>query len=181
MGGFKEITGMYRYFAHELCSNPDFKPFKVSRINTSAQSGITSDVASKEFLANTEQPIDYNGYRDSTSQLLLADPTIPYLFYDKDIPPALQGMIKTDTEDYFKSLFVTKSPLKENIPLQQSVYLLLSHHQELLSLLKEIAGDRKEELVRLIEVNRHYIEVLNQGRIDFEALKEGAYLKATIN
>ncbi|WP_133130426.1 ankyrin repeat domain-containing protein [Legionella yabuuchiae] len=179
----EEIAEMYRYLAHELCNNPDFKHFKVNRINTGSHSGITRNIASKEFPATIEQPVDYKGYRDSMSQLLLADATIPYLFYGQTTSAAFQERIKQETQHYFKVLFETDAPLMDNEPLKKIVYCLLHNNQSevLLAQLKEVSGVRQTELEQLVEVNHRYIEALNQNRIDFTALQQGAYSNAINN
>gem|GEM_PF-2551097 len=174
-----QIVDMFRYFADELCRNPKFKRYQVSHINTGSQSGITDEISCNDFSTSTEHAKDYTGYSDSKYQLLLADRAMPYLFYNESQSPTLQKKIQQDTQHFFKAIFDRESPLQDNEPLKQAVaFILHAKRDELLALLESVAGARQEELGYLTEVNRHYLEALNQNRIDFAAFEQGAYLNA---
>ena len=177
------INDMYRYFGHQLCTRQDLQEkYKVSRINTGSASGISHEVGSQAFPITPEQPKDYNGYRDSQSQLLLADPDIPYLFFGVS-NAALGKIITADTEKFFKTLFDSQGPLTENDRLKKTVYEILSceNNGMLLASLKNSSSNRQEELEKLITANVDYLESLNIGEVNIELLKQGANINAINN
>ncbi|VEH36229.1 ankyrin repeat domain-containing protein [Legionella sainthelensi] len=169
-----QVVDMFRLLGHTLCQK-----HHITQVNTGAQSGITRQVACKDYPAVKEQFQDYAGYCDSKSQLPLACATMPYLFYGKVASSQLQAMIAEETKRFFQELFSTQEALQNTEALQQVLAFVLStRNDELLQLLGEYASHHQEAFDALLATNRDYLHQLDQGIIDFDALEQGAAIHA---
>ncbi|WP_133134289.1 ankyrin repeat domain-containing protein [Legionella santicrucis] len=168
------VADMFRLLGHTLCQE-----HHIPQVNTGAQSGITRQVACKDYPAHKEHLQNYAGYCDSKSQLPLAGATMPYLFYGKVASSQLQARIAEETKRFFQELFSTQEALHNNEVLQQVIAFVLStKNDELLQLLGEYASHHKEAFDALLATNRHYLHQLDQGVIAFDALEHGAAINA---
>ncbi|CDZ77501.1 Phosphocholine transferase AnkX [Legionella massiliensis] len=176
----KEIAvDMYRALAITLCSGA----YPLTQVNTGTQSGISREVALRDYPTIKIESPDYYGYSDSKSQFYLADQSLPYLFFNKCKSEALNALIRTNSEQFFTALFRQEGLLKDNEDLKKAIAFALYFQKEngaaLLELLMEKAGTaHKDELERLIQVNRGWMAALDEGRIDFALLGEGAHINA---
>ncbi|WP_133134259.1 ankyrin repeat domain-containing protein [Legionella santicrucis] len=166
------VADMFRLLGHTLC-----REHHITQVNTGAQSGITHQVARKDYPALKEHFLDYTGYCDSKSQLPFASATLPYLFYGKVASSQLQARIAEETKRFFQELFNTQEVLHNNEALQQVIAFALStKNDELLQLLGEYAANHQEAFDALLATNRHYLHQLDQGVIAFDALEHGAFI-----
>lgn len=175
-----QVSDFYRDLSMTLCEDHG-----ISRVNTGAQSGITTEVALDDYPTTKMHTKDYSGYNDSTSQLLIADTKMPYIFLGKVDSGSLQLKIARKTHEYFKGLFLSNTDLKSSEALQKVItYLIYSkqdhEHDQPYDMLLDAAGNRAEELIQLIEINRNYINHLNDTNLDlaFALLDQGAYINA---
>ncbi|WP_133134401.1 ankyrin repeat domain-containing protein, partial [Legionella santicrucis] len=168
------VADMFRLLGHTLCQE-----HHIPQVNTGAQSGITRQVAHKDYPALKEHLQNYAGYCDSKSQLPLAGTTMPYLFYGKVASSQLQARIAEETKRFFQELFNTQEVLHNNEALQQVLAFALStKNHELLQLLGEYAANHQEAFDALLATNRYYLQQLDQGIIAFDVLEQGASINA---
>ncbi|KTD55854.1 Ankyrin repeats (3 copies) [Legionella santicrucis] len=168
------VADMFRFLGHTLCQE-----HHIPQVNTGAQSGITRQVACKDYPAIKEHLQNYAGYCDSKSQLPLAGASMPYLFYGKVASSQLQARIAEETERFFQELFSTQEALQNNEALQQVIAFALSTKNDaLLQLLGEYAANHQEAFDALLATNRYYLQQLDQGIIAFDALEQGASINA---
>ncbi|KTD57030.1 Ankyrin repeat protein [Legionella santicrucis] len=168
------VADMFRLLGHTLCQE-----HHIPQVNTGAQSGITRQVACKDYPAHKEHLQNYAGYCDSKSQLPLAGATMPYLFYGKVASSQLQARIAEETKRFFQELFSTQEALHNNEVLQQVIAFVLStKNDELLQLLGEYAANHQEAFNVLLATNQYYLQQLDQGIIAFDALEQGASINA---
>ena len=173
------ITDMYRYASHTLCHHPQPGQRPITHINTGARSGVSEEVSLKDYPAPHEHFRDYVGYTDAKSQRMLANSSMPYLFYGQVKSIAFQEIIKKQSEDFFNVIFQNAGFLKDSEPLKRAIaFALHSNNNKLIALLETSAGEHLEELRSLININLGYIENLSNYIIDFDALSKGAYLNA---
>ncbi|CDZ77245.1 ankyrin repeat protein [Legionella massiliensis] len=175
-----QVSDFYRYLSITLCENHGIR-----QINTGAQSGITTQIALQDYPTIKLNAIDYIGYSDSISQLLIADASMPYIFLGRVDSGTLQHKITTKTHEYFKGLFSSNTDLKSNVELQKAIsYLIFSTQDQesspLYQLLVDAAGNRTEELIQLIQINRKYVDHLNNNELNlaFALLDQGAYINS---
>jgi ankyrin repeat protein len=175
-----QVSDFYRSLGMTLCENPNIR-----LVNAGAQSGITTKVALKDYPTTKLHTIDYTGYSDSKSQLLLADASMPYAFWGKVESVPLQTRIANNTNHYFKYLFSLDTDINLNEELKKTITYLIYSQQDkednpLYQLLLDASGERAEELGRLIGVNRSYIDHLDNNNLDsaYALLDQGAYLNA---
>ncbi|KTD53804.1 ankyrin repeat domain-containing protein [Legionella santicrucis] len=167
------VADMFRLLGHTLCQE-----HHIPQVNTGAQSGISRQVACKDYPAIKERLQDYTGYCDSKSQLPLAGASMPYLFYGKVASSQLQARIAEETKRFFQELFSTQESLHNNEALQQVLAFTLStKNLALLQLLAQYASNHNEAFDALL-ANRYYLDQLNQGIIAFDALEQGASINA---
>ncbi|KTD59051.1 ankyrin repeat domain-containing protein [Legionella shakespearei] len=178
-----ENTGMvadfYRYLALELCTNDSIPGCPATYVNCGSQSGISSKTGLKNYPARKIFYKDYRGYNDSTSQLKLADPDMPYMFHGQVHSEQLKEIINNKTQVYLTKHLSNASPYKDNNALKKTIaFALYTQNENLLQLLRDLAGNRLEEINALIQINKEYLEQLSAGHIDFSAFEKGAYLNA---
>jgi ankyrin repeat protein len=174
----KLVADMYRHLGLELCRQPN-----IVHVNTGAQSGVTEQVALNNYPVPNLHPVDYTGYRDSHSQLLLAHKDMPYAFYGRVTSVSLQSIINDRTTAYFKAIFSQDDALQDNPSLHRVIAFLIhskqdSEQHQLFQLLITHAGAQAAVVQKIIEINRLYLNGLERGFIDFNALKKGAYVHA---
>ncbi|KTD57029.1 Ankyrin repeat protein [Legionella santicrucis] len=169
-----QVADMFRLLGHTLCQE-----HHIAQVNTGAQSGISRQVALRDYPAHKEHLQNYAGYCDSKSQLPLASATMPYLFYGKMASSQLQAKIAEETKRFFQELFSTQEALYHNEVLQQAIAFVLStKNHELLQLLAQYASNHQETFDTLLATNRYYLKQLDQGIIAFDALEQGAAINA---
>ncbi|WP_193392735.1 ankyrin repeat domain-containing protein, partial [Legionella santicrucis] len=171
-----QVADMFRLLGHTLCQE-----HHITQVTTGAQSGITRQVALKDYPTLKEHFQDYKGYCDSKSQLPLAGVTMPYLFYGKVASSQLQARIAEETKRFFQELFSTQDVLHNNEALQQVIaFILYTKNHALLQLLARYASasHHQEAFDALLATNRYYLQQLDQGIIAFDALEQGASINA---
>ncbi|CAM2881329.1 hypothetical protein [Legionella worsleiensis] len=156
-----QISHMYRYLGMMLCEHYDVK-----RIHVGSTSGITDWVGHNDYPVGALLPIAYEGHNDSSRQFLLADPLMPYIFYGQKDSAALTDVIIEKTRSLFAQFFASTKELKHNELLKQVIArLIASHHgrenSPIIQTVLEIAGERTEEFLALLEVHRRYARILD--------------------
>jgi ankyrin repeat protein len=175
----KKIIDIFRYCALKLCSNPEFEHYAVHQINTGFRSGITRAVADTTYYTEVESHSDYSGYSDAKNQLLLGSRDLPYLFYSTPDSSAFKDKIDILTHSFLKESFSSNIPFKDNINIQKAIQFLISSNSgSFFNILRTYAGERHQELLTLIQINRQYIQSLNIGIVNFDVLEQGAYIDA---
>lgn len=171
------IADFYRALGITLCENPHIK-----QVNTGSQSGITTKVGLKDYPTNKLHAIDYRGYNDSESQLLLADAEMPYAFWGQVQSSQLQEKIKSQTRQYFNRLFQEDKPLEliDGIGKAIAYWMYMPIDNSFSTLFFECADTRQEELDSLFLLNREFIEQFNGKHLEeaFALLEQGAYINA---
>lgn len=171
------VADFYRCLGITLCENP-----RIKRVNTGSQSGITTRVGLKDYPTSKLHAIDYRGYNDSESQLLLADDEMPYAFWGQVQSSQLQEKIESQTRQYFNRLFQEDKPLELNDGIGKAIayWMYTTLDESFWMLFFACADSRKEELDSLFMLNRDYIEQFSGKHLEdaFALLEQGAYINA---
>lgn len=178
----EEVRDMFRYLGYQLCTD---SAYRIPYVNAGAQSGVTDTVAQNRYPANKIKPVDYRGYTDAHSQLLLADRDIPYLFYGYAISPKLESIIEKATQDFFHSSFNQLDHIKHSSAAKRVIaFALATENNKLLSLLKITAASHQCEtqLEELIAINQDWLHELENSQHNSSTVRQwlnrGAYIDA---
>ncbi|MGQ3890391.1 ankyrin repeat domain-containing protein [Legionella sp. CNM-4043-24] len=174
------VADMYRALGLSLCGYEGIK-----RVNIGAHSGISQRVGFENYPVAGLTACDYQGYTDAMKQLLLADRSMPYLFYGHTGSAELTKIIEDRTAQYFSGLLTLPGDLKDNVELKQAIAFLVSSKQDkddnpLFQLLLNRAAERSEECRRLVEANRSCARALGKDNANLEDLpgliEQGAFV-----
>lgn len=156
----QQIVDMYRYLGMLLCEYKD-----IQRVHIGAFSGVAHHVGHDDYSVGALTALDHPGYNDSMAQLFLADAFMPYIFYGRKDADRLGELIKEKTRTLFANFFAQPDALKQNEQLKQATaYLIASNHNKvdspIVKVILDAAGERVDEFLELVEVNRRYGRIL---------------------
>jgi ankyrin repeat protein len=150
---FTNITSMvkkiYRELAFQLVHRKN-----IPLVNCGKYSGISEKVAYDYICKSTEEPIDYNLYRDSHNQLSLAH---------KDLPYQLDSKIQSHDDMYIEEL-QSNRPIQSLTKLNFSINIALElNHSDLLDYLIFLAKTYGTEIhTNHIEIQKKYKNLLEK-------------------
>ncbi|MBL7479425.1 hypothetical protein [Legionella bononiensis] len=152
------VPNMYRYLAMSLCYDK-----RIQRVNIGEFSGLSYGTGFENshwpIRAPRVSPIDHQRYSDANSQLALADTALPFLYRKHGDLEALKLMEQTKVRSYYRQILELPDTPNNNRILKQVIGDVLHHFgnaDELLELLRDIPGDRAEQVRELINVNSKY-------------------------
>ena len=171
-------TNKIRKFYHALSTEILTGEYAIPLISQGANSGISSEIATSTFYAN-ELPTDYDNYRDSRRQKLLASKELLFLLPGK----AEQFVAELDNCNEFKAIKFIEHALKEKNEdfllrftekFKESGQAVIETCQKYLDLL-----ENKQNVLTLETINKLHQEVVNVLSISNSKGQNIFHLKAT--
>lgn len=168
------VIDMYRYLGMQLGAQ-----FSVPQVNVGSYSGISGLVTSNSSMHEKLNPADYTGYSDASSQHLLAESDMPYLYYNEGRSDEFKKIVHEKTLAFIRDIFSHENPLDPpsaalNKLIAHLIYTRQTDQSSLYKLLFELAGPYSDKLNALFQLNYKYARLLSENLIDMDSLYQGA-------